>query len=378
MTSPEYLALTDRPIRETIEAVLANPELLWERPYRQHMSDEGRILMLALAINGPAAGQGALKSSFARVARALGKVIHPADIEASFRSIFRALDGSAIGLFHGVVIFANPGLRDFLQTVFINDRLIPLLLLHIETAAELSELWSIFLSGKPNAADKARLAERWTASLDRVDQGGFPDRYDYLTFAVDFAGELDHEPLLDRVERGIVAIEEQPVSNEEVSEICALLEKSQFASLPSDLAARFQATVTNAAAGLMSDYSDALSFEDIQSLDESLHTYAADEQIAQTASHEAMSALARNIDAEVSNIETIEELDEFEDNMLKFMRKRKFPTAGVTWDINYRRERLADEGRMERRDTYNSGIPFGDKSMSDSQIRSMFRGLGRD
>lgn len=378
VTAPEYIALTDRPIRETVEAVLGNPELLWERPYRQHMRDEGRMLMLALAINGTAARPLALKHSFARVSRALGKEIHPADVEASFRSAFKALDGSAIGLFHDLAIFANPGLRDFLQTVLLSDRLIPLLLPQIETAAELRELWAIFLSGKPSAGDKHLLAEAWTTALDRVDAAGFADRYDYLTFAVDLASELDHKPLLDRVERGIIAIEENVVTEDEVSEICALLEKSYFCSLPYDLETRFQAAVTNAAANLMTEQSIFLSFEDVQSLDASLHEYGSDEQVAMAASHEAMSALAKNVDSEVSNIETVEELDEFEDSLMTFMRKRNFPTATVAWDINYRRERLANEGRMERRQSYSGGVPFGDKSMSNSEIRSMFRGLGRD
>jgi len=92
-----------------------------------------------------------------------------------------------------------------------------------------------------------------------------------------------------------------------------------------------------------------------------------------------MSTIVNGLDSEIRDIETVEDLDEFEENILKFMRKRNFSTAHVSRDIDYRRERLADEGRMERRESYrSSGTPFADKSMSDGEIRSMFRGLSRN
>ena len=378
-TAPEYLALTDRPIRETIQAVLANPELLWERPYRQHISEEGRMLMLALAINGRAAGVRALKNSFVRISHAFGKEIHSADVEATFRSTFKALEGSTLALMHELVTFTNPGLRDFLQSIILADNLIPVLLPEIETSAELRELWSVFVAAKPDADEKAKLAGIWMTALDRMEQGGYCDRYEYLELVVDLAEALDHEPLFDRVERGVAALEDSPVDIDEVSSICSLLEKSQFCGLPWAIEKRFQEAVTNAAAHLLTDNASTLSFEDVQSLDESLHEYGADRELATAASHKAMSLIAKGIDSEIRDIETVEELDEFEENMLKFMQKRSFPTASISWEISYRRDRLSEEGRIERRNTFSGNrIPVSERDNSDREIRSIFRSLRRD
>lgn len=377
VTAPDYLALTGRPIRQTVEAVLANPELLWERPYRQHITAEGRMLMIALSLNGRFAGVGALKSSFMRVARALGQEIHPADLESSFRATFKSLDGSALGLLGDLVTFANPGLRDFLQSVILSDRLVPLLLLQIETRAELSELFTVFSGAKPSDEEKTRLAPEWTAALDRMNEGGFCNRYDYLELAVDFASDLDHAPVLLRVEEGIAAIEEDPIDPDEVSQICSLLEKSVFCILPSEIEERFRSVVTGAAATLLIDHADVLSFEDIQSLDESLHEYGADKQLATTASRGAMERIVQSIDSEVRDIETVEDLDEFEDNILAFMKKRAFATSSLSRAIERQRERLYEDGRVQRRDSFGSGgSSRPDAGATDQEIRSMFRGLG--
>ncbi len=51
LTTPDYVSLAGRPIRETVTAVLENPHELWEKPYRSHISEEGRALMLALFFN---------------------------------------------------------------------------------------------------------------------------------------------------------------------------------------------------------------------------------------------------------------------------------------------------------------------------------------
>jgi hypothetical protein len=125
VTDPEYLALANRGIRETIESALANPQEIWDRPYRQHMTSEARIMMLALFVNGRSAALGALKASYVRMSRAFGIDLHPADVEASFRSTFRELEGSVLGLVMQVVIFTNPGLRDYLQGIVADDQLLP-------------------------------------------------------------------------------------------------------------------------------------------------------------------------------------------------------------------------------------------------------------
>ena len=51
LTAADYVSITGVPIREAVTAILENPHELWEKPYRHHISDEARALMLALFFN---------------------------------------------------------------------------------------------------------------------------------------------------------------------------------------------------------------------------------------------------------------------------------------------------------------------------------------
>lgn len=378
VTKQEYLALTERPIRETITTVLANPEILWEFPYRQHISAEGRMMMLALFLNARSTKPEGLKASYVRVARALGVELRPAEIEPSFRSTFRALEGSVLALMHGLVMFANPALRDFVQSVVVSDKLVPCLLPEMETPSELRELFEVFTAQQPSRADKYQLAEVWTAALDRMQMGGFSDRYDYIELASDLCAELEYEPLQERLGQALEDFETLAMDGDEVTKACSLLEKSFTCTLPWELEHRFRSVTTRAAAQLLIDYADELSFEDVQSLDDTLHSYGNDEKLAMAASHAAIGSLARNIDHEIRDIETVEELDEYEETLINFMQKRRFPTTSVAFDIQYRRERLMEEGRTSRRESYRGVTPDPERGASDGDIISIFRALSRD
>ncbi len=376
ITSPDYLALTDRPVRETIEAVLANPELLWERPYRQHISPEGRMMMLALFLNGRGVGVAALKASYVRVARAVGAELHPSEVESSFRSTFRVLEGSVLGLSLGIVSFTNPGLRDFLQSVVTGDQLVPILLKEVETPREIGELWAVFLATKPSDAEKAQLADAWTAALDRMHEGGHADLYDYIELVSEICAALEYQPLEERLEQSLDDFEQSSFTASDVSTACGLLERSWGTTLRWQLERRFRDVTSEAAAQLLINSADELSFEDVQSLDEALHTYGNNAARALEASHEAMASIERYVDQEIREIKTVEDLDEYEETLVEFLKKRSFDVGKVVYDIQYRREQLVEEGRLENHSTYRGGGSAApEMDMSSSDIRSMFRGL---
>lgn len=375
ITSPEYIELTDRPVRKTIEAVLANPELLWERPYRQHISEKGRMMMLALFLNAPLSEVEALKASYVRVARALGSELHPSDIEESFRSTFRMLDGSVLGLTFGFVSFTNPGLRDFLQSVIMADRLVPILLEEIETVKEIKELWSVFLAAKPDKAERARLADAWTAAIDRMTERGGADLYGYIQIVSEICAGLEYQPLEERLERSLDEFESSSFTADDVGTTCALIEQGSNTTLQWDLEMHFRDLTSEAAARLLIDRADELSFEDVQSLDDALHTYGNDAMRALEASHAAMESIERNIDQEVCEMKTVEDLDEYEQTIIDLFKKRSFRTHHVMSCIDHRRDQLVFEGRIENHSSYRSGGRSNYTDMSNADICSMFRGL---
>ena len=377
LTRSNYLALADRSIRQTIEHALANPHELWERPYRQHLNEDARLLLLALAINGAFVGLDLLKLSFQRVARAMGASINPAEIEARFRSAYREIEGSALGLQRGLVHFTNPGLRDYLQNVIREDNLLPLILPQIETYRELAECLAMFQAQRASWPLSKQSSAIWIAALDRIRDAGRATRYECLNLALDLHDEFPCGALTERITVAIDVLEEEGVHRDEVREACSLIERVALTLLPSEIEGRLRYVATIKIAAMLEENADDLSFEDIQSLDEALFTYGNNPDVATRAVHEAMRSLARVVDDEVRSITSLDDLEEYEENLVAFMKRRNFPTSSVQSDVNYRRDRIVEEGDRGRVESYRGGGVISQPVMSTDEIRSMFSGLRR-
>jgi hypothetical protein len=376
VTNPEYLALTDGNVRKTIQAVLDAPSLLWDRPYRQHIGPEGKALMLALFVNGRSTGLGALKASYVKVGRAMGLHLHPADVEASFRSTYRSLEGSVMALNHGSVSFTNPGVRDYLQTVVAEDRLLPLLLPEIDSPTELKEAWAAFIAQSPSASERSQMVDMWIAALDRVEASGLASRYDLLDSALDMHSALADAKLEQRISDRADDFEVNSMDGSEVSDACGILEKAAMCTLTFSLEHRLRETLTVATANMLADHADALSLEEVQSLDAALQDYGHGADALKRAAAAARDAIEICVPAEIDNVETVEELDQFEADLIDYMKKHRHPTTSVVAIIERRRDRLMDLGRMAPSSSYSGGSDWGrDTSASDDEIRSMFRGL---
>ncbi len=378
VTNPEYLAMTSGKVRDIIQAVLDAPSLLWDRPYRQHIGAEGKALMLALFVNGRSTGLGALKASYVKVCRAMGLSLHPADVESSFRSTYRSLDGSVMALSNGLVSFANPGIRDYLQTVVAEDRLIAVLVPEIDTPAELKEAWAAFRSQGPDATEFNGTTPMWVAALDRMKASGLASRYDLLDLALDMRFALGGPELEQRISDCIDDFEENAMDGSEVSDACGLLEKAAMCTMTFSLEQRLRETLTTATANLLADYADALSLEEVQSLDTALEDYGIGDVALGEGAKAALQAIEACVPGEIQQIETVEELDQFEEELLNYMKRRHHSTGSVVTAIDRRRDRLIDDGRMAPSSSYSGGSEWGrDTSASDDEIRSMFRGLAR-
>jgi DNA polymerase III delta prime subunit len=376
VTNPDYLALTDGRVRETIQSVLDAPSLLWDRPYRQHIGPEGKALMLALFLNGRSTGLGALKASYVKVGRAMGLHLHPADVEASFRSTYRSLEGSVMALSHGSVSFTNPGVRDYLQAVVAEDRLLPLLVPEIDTPAELKEAWAAFSARNPAASERGETAAMWIAALDRVQAGGLASRYDLLEIALDMQSALGAAELEQRISALADDFEDNAMDGSEVSDACGILERAAMCTLTLSLGQRLRETLTTATANMLADHADALSLEEVQSLDTALQDYGHGADALKQAAAAAREAIETCVPGEIDNVETVEELDQFEADLIEYMKKHRHPTTGVVALIERRRDRLMDLGRMAPSSSYSGGSEWRrDTSASDDEIRSMFRGL---
>ena len=96
LTSEEYSSLTGENLKIAIEKVLANPNELWERPYRDHISADGKSLMHALLLYDGMVPLQALRTSFGRVAKAFGQAIPEAQLQSRFAAALKQLEGSVL------------------------------------------------------------------------------------------------------------------------------------------------------------------------------------------------------------------------------------------------------------------------------------------
>jgi hypothetical protein len=261
--------------------------------------------------------------------------------------------------------------------VVIGDKLLPVFLPQLETRREIGELWAVFQASKPSSAEKDRLTGAWVAALDRVRDENQSDLYDYIELAAEMCSALDHAPAEERLERALDDFEENAFTNDDVAAACSLLERSFRSTLSSELQKRFRAAATNLAAELLSEHANELNFEDVQSLDEALHSYGDDATLVSDATRAAMTKIARNVDDEIRGIDTVEDLDAYEEALIALMKKRNCPTAGVEQDIQFRREMLLEDGRIKTTSSYRSLSFDPEDQISTSDIRSMFRGLAK-
>jgi len=376
VTSPAYLDLTDRPLRETIETVLANPEVLWEVPYRQHIDADGRALMLALFLSGRVAIPGQLKLAFGRVSGALGNAVHPADLEQRFKAAFKVLDGSVLAVHMGITLFANPGVNDFVQGVIRSDRLLPILLPVVQTPFELRTLWAFFTDEKTGLRGPIPPPSDWTAAFDRARAAGLADEFTLAALAVDLYSALQDHALLERIAALLDEIEGLDPSEDDIATVRSLLEQSRSSGLPDALAARFQSVMTRTAAIYLVEFAMSMSFEDFAVFDEELHIYADDEQTALGASREALGNIADHIESELSELNNVEDLEEFESSLIALMVERGVDTLSVSYEIERRREHLYEQGAVSDRRGYSrGGIRRGEAGAGDHELRSMFGGL---
>src|SRR5690606_27087803 len=112
-------------IQATVMRVLDNPSELWERPYQSHLSADSRFLLWAIFFTGLYVGEDRCLQLFKRIVANAGQRITPADAVTRFRTGLKELNGSFMKVEDEEISFANPGMRDFLSKVFIDDHLLP-------------------------------------------------------------------------------------------------------------------------------------------------------------------------------------------------------------------------------------------------------------
>lgn len=378
LTNEEYASLSGDNLRQAIERILANPNELWERPYRDHISADSRALMLSLLFFQNLAHFSALRSAFTRISEALGAPVPDAQLQPRFSKALKELEGSVIAILNQTVQFSNPGVRDFLLAVVATDNLLPSLVSKTRNFGELYQCWGIFRRNA-QAAPFPTEAAIWIAAVERMEFADEGEQLDRLELVLDLYAQFRESPLLDFAMEIADRIDEDGFDGTQVRRVGSALENVKLYTLPFDEENHIHSIITNAAARLLVDYAAEMPFEDLSALDESLFNYGFDISVAENAIHAALDAFIPEIDNEMADFGSIDELDEFADNLKELIKKRGYFGKSPDKDLNYKRDKLQEDEyeRDDDRGYRSASRPSAPKDVSDDYIRSMFRGLGQ-
>jgi hypothetical protein len=376
LTREDYQVISGEPLKDAMSRILANPEDLWARPYRDHISPDGRSVMLALLLSPPTVSLANLRATFGRVSAALDLSFPAAQAQMRFAAALKELEGAVLSIASRTVRFSNPGVRDFLQVAVLDDGVLPSIVEQVETYDEIRQAWIVFRTQKdfPLSPDKGVLL--WLGALQRMLDGEASNPVERLDLALEIFDSFgDSSAMLDVVLAAGDQLQATQLDEDDVSAIRNMLETVILHSLPMDVSYKLQKIVTDAACNLLVNCAGNFSFEDIKYLDEALQNYGTDAVLFVSSVSFALDAFVSDLDSELSNFSTVDEIDEFEEELTELLQKRAISIKYSSEDLAEKRQAIRQaEFEREGEDRYTSGGESYQavREASSEAIRSMF------
>jgi ABC-type oligopeptide transport system ATPase subunit len=377
LTSPDYLALGGKPIKLAISEVLDNPSALWEIPYRSHLGDESRVLMLALFFNSQRVPVPALEDAFVRAADAMHLNLNRIEAPLKFRLALRELEGSVFAIQGGAVQFSNAGVRDFLQRVISQDRLLSTIILMVRDYAEVSQAWQVFLSQEPSPKKGDLTTSDWVAAAGRLVESQTGGALNRLELLIDMYDLLVADGLVGAVAGAIWQLDEVDLDSSDVQLCRRVLEKLVVTLLPMELQQEAQRVLSVAIGRMLSSYGGELGLEDIAETSKYLLRHGVDEDGAFNAPNVAIEAHIEEMSNVLSDIYSMDELDGYEDELRGLMKAYSIVDFRVERRISERRIELLEKEMGDEGYESESGWKPPILNHSDEAIRSLFSSLRR-
>lgn len=375
LTSADYVSIADRPIRETVRHVLDNPHELWEKPYRNHFTEEARGLMLALFFNEGRVGLQALEGAFQQMVGSMGLTIGRADIPVRFRAALKELEGSAIAIEDRHVRFANPGIRDFLQRAVREDRFFSVAVDAATRFPELKSTWKRYGEAVREDIGLAIDGSLWDAAIGRLMKVVSGTALDRLGLSVDMYDQLESETSLEFVRASVAELRDSEIELDEADLSRWVLEALSLSLLPLDVADEAGQVLFEAVVRFLSEWGGELSFEDIDAVAGALSDFDADAAIVAHAHRSALRKRTSDLSSILLDYGSVDDLDSFESELTLLMTKNGVPSGDVAAQVERRREVLVEREQEREDENYNPAQSVSPRQSATDQIRSMFAGL---
>lgn len=194
ITGQDYVALDSTEICNKVEEILERPELLWEMPYREHINDASQLLVITITLiswkhyNGVSIQHA--QESFERMNTRFAFGLKRHRIKQEFRAALRQLEGSFLSIANGMIALANPGVRDFIESIICADGWFETLLSSTKDVRELSYLKNL------DQKKVLTLRPAWMTALNSIYRDDSEISLYALSTVIDFIQVID--PKLNR------------------------------------------------------------------------------------------------------------------------------------------------------------------------------------
>jgi energy-coupling factor transporter ATP-binding protein EcfA2 len=374
VTSASYLALQDKTIREVANSVLDNPAVLWATPYEQHLSADSQRLLQALFFCHYSMSIDNLEASFARICAGT-------PIEAGrFRRALKPVEGSMIAISNRRASFSNPGIKDFLTSVILTDKLFWPLLSRFSTFAEIDAAWSFYHPLRAELGEGGEQAAAWLAALKRAYSSDEVSVICVVSLAVQVASEFDEddEELLQFVSDLMQRLRATPAQVSDDTYFRQALEYRIWMSESKRERVQELDAIAEVAAGLLAEQGASLGLSNIRMLANAIDEYGDRPDLSLTAAKASMDDwLSYSFDVAVDEAASTEELEEIDFELSK-LTERLGMALGATQIAAMgakRRQLQEDEESRESEEYQTSRRNLGESDFSDEQVRSLFSTL---
>lgn len=374
LTSADYYSVDDESIQATVLRVLDNPSELWDRPYRSHLSADARCLLWAIFFTGLYIGKDLCFQLFKRITANAGQQIAPADAVSRFRTGLKELSGSFVEVGEQEISFANPGIRDFLSKVFIDDHLLPVVVRSVSTLYEFRSAWNFFRTNITLCRGQFGDHDLWIAAMDRIQGHWSTTAIESLRFILEmiehFPG-LQIQALLDKIISDLMS--QGIESKNHYDCLFSLRQLKRLQLRKDDLLEPACKALTNAAANMLAHAGEDLAIDDITSIADALEPLT-EHGLVRSAASDALRGFILGIEGKLYDVSSSQELDTFRDDLVSAAKAYGVRIdAALKQDIQSRREVLENREGEEDTDPYQqaeSQAAAGE--ISDDEIKSMF------
>ncbi len=376
LTKADYQTLQGTPIEEVVIRVLDNPAELWEIPYRSHLTENSRTVMLALFFCGHIESVEKLFQSFKRLSNILGASSADSTAVVSFRQALKPLEGSITSHANGIVYFSNPGLKDFLSSVIIEDRLLPFVIQAAGTFDELDNAWEFYRKNSRECRPHMPDESIWSTAIDRLATGGNSSTVRLVCLGLGMCNFLKvKEVALRSTEKTLQLLKVAGIDPNDERFCRQALERFQGLSLEEQGALSSSGLLVQSVADMLGACGNQLPLDEIEALAHSIEIYGEKPQLAKIAAGEAISDFLNELTDRLSEFSSINELDSFEDDLTKALKRYDVAfDASAQIKMLERREYLEEkEIEAEEEEGYRptSRAPK-DSDVSDAAIKSLF------